>query len=83
MLKESVLFVIKTYQKTFSPDHGILSFWLKRGLSVNRVCRFYPTWSEYAYEAVERLGVKKGLVLAVKRLSRCHPFNAGGYDPVK
>ena len=47
-----------------------------------RRCRFYPTCSAYAYEAIERFGVFKGLYLAVKRILKCHPFNDGGYDPV-
>ncbi len=45
-------------------------------------CRFYPTCSEYTMEAVSRHGVPKGLLLGLKRLSRCHPFHAGGLDPV-
>lgn len=46
-------------------------------------CRFYPTCSQYAYEAVQRYGVLKGGKMAVKRILKCHPFNDGGYDPVK
>jgi putative membrane protein insertion efficiency factor len=45
-------------------------------------CRFTPTCSEYAREAVTRHGVCRGLALAARRLARCHPFNAGGPDPV-
>ena len=45
-------------------------------------CRFTPTCSEYAREAVMRYGVWRGLALAVRRLARCHPFHAGGPDPV-
>ena len=45
-------------------------------------CRFTPTCSEYAYEAVARHGVARGGWLATKRLLRCHPLSAGGYDPV-
>ena len=47
-----------------------------------RNCRFYPTCSEYAIEAVERHGALRGGLLAAKRVGRCHPFNRGGYDPV-
>jgi len=46
-------------------------------------CRFYPTCSQYAYEAILKYGAGKGAFLAVKRIIRCHPFNPGGYDPVK
>lgn len=46
------------------------------------MCKFYPTCSTYAREAVERHGVRRGLLLAVKRLLRCRPFSAGGIDPV-
>jgi len=45
-------------------------------------CRFTPTCSEYARESVLRHGVLRGLLLAVKRLGRCHPFHPGGFDPV-
>ena len=45
-------------------------------------CRFQPTCSQYALEAVTKFGVIKGSWLAIKRILRCHPFNPGGYDPV-
>lgn len=45
-------------------------------------CRFYPTCSAYALEAVQKHGAMKGSWLAVKRVSKCHPFHPGGYDPV-
>jgi putative membrane protein insertion efficiency factor len=45
-------------------------------------CRFLPSCSVYAVEALERYGVAKGLMLTIRRLTRCHPFCAGGYDPV-
>ncbi|NHM26723.1 membrane protein insertion efficiency factor YidD [Desulfofundulus sp. TPOSR] len=46
-------------------------------------CRFYPTCSEYAVQAVDKYGVARGLLLALWRLFRCHPLCRGGYDPVK
>lgn len=86
MLKKITLFLIKTYQKTISPDHGstpitvsgFFSFWAQTG-----ACRFYPTCSEYAHEAIQKKGFASGSILAIKRISRCHPFSKGGYDPLK
>lgn len=70
MIKSAIVFLIKTYQMTLSPrySHG--------------KCRFYPTCSQYAIEAIEVHGIFKGTLLAVWRIMRCNPFNKGGYDPV-
>ena len=46
-------------------------------------CRFTPTCSEYAMDAIARYGAARGTLLAARRLLKCHPFNPGGYDPVK
>jgi putative membrane protein insertion efficiency factor len=64
-----VLFVIRFYRKAISPH-------------IPPSCRYCPTCSAYAYEAVEKYGVIRGGVLAIRRILRCHPFHPGGYDPV-
>ena len=46
-------------------------------------CRYYPTCSEYMRSAVEKYGPARGVWLGLKRLARCHPFHAGGFDPVQ
>ena len=68
-MKPLLLALIRLYQYAISPILG-------------RRCRFFPSCSEYAAEAVEKHGAVKGAVLGLKRLSRCHPWNPGGFDPV-
>ncbi len=68
--KNTAVFLIKFYRRFISP--------LKRPC-----CRFYPTCSSYALQAVEKYGFFKGSFLALKRILKCHPFNPGGYDPLK
>jgi len=46
-------------------------------------CRFHPTCSEYMKDAIEKHGVLKGIGMGLRRLSRCHPFHQGGFDPVR
>jgi len=45
-------------------------------------CRFVPTCSEYALIAIEKYGVARGVLMAIRRILRCHPFHPGGYDPI-
>ncbi len=68
-MKQVVLALIRFYQRYISPLKGA-------------TCRFEPTCSQYALEAVERFGVVRGGWLALRRIGRCHPFHPGGYDPV-
>ncbi|HHV98729.1 MAG TPA: membrane protein insertion efficiency factor YidD [Clostridiaceae bacterium] len=70
MFKGLLVYIIRLYQKFISP--------LKPAC-----CRFYPTCSQYAIDAVSRYGCIKGGFMAIKRVLKCHPFNPGGYDPVK
>jgi len=76
-MKRVAMMIIRIYQKTLSPDHGVL-----RKLYPYGYCRFYPTCSEYGHESINRHGLIKGGFLAVKRIIRCNPFSAGGEDPV-
>ncbi|MEK7801311.1 MAG: membrane protein insertion efficiency factor YidD [Pseudomonadota bacterium] len=77
-MKGILLRSIRWYQRYLSPDTGILkAFWL-----VDSACRYQPTCSEYTYQAVEAYGIIYGSWLGLKRIMRCHPWHAGGYDPI-
>ncbi|MEX0587440.1 MAG: membrane protein insertion efficiency factor YidD [Patescibacteria group bacterium] len=76
-MKKTLLKLIRFYQRTFSPDHGTIG----RAI-LGETCRFQPTCSEYTYQAIERYGSGRGLVLGFKRVLRCHPFSKGGLDPI-
>ncbi|MGE5572493.1 MAG: membrane protein insertion efficiency factor YidD [Bacteroidota bacterium] len=60
---------------------GFYRKWLSP-LKARPTCRFYPTCSAYAYQAIQKHGVFKGGYLAARRIVKCHPFHPGGYDPV-
>lgn len=68
-MKRLALALIRMYQRAISPY-------------LPPSCRFVPTCSEYAYGAIAKYGLLRGGWMATERLSRCHPFNPGGYDPV-
>lgn len=69
-MKKLIVGAIRFYQKNLSGLKGAPS------------CRFIPTCSQYAIEAVEKYGAVKGGYLAIRRILKCHPFHEGGYDPV-
>ena len=62
--------LIRTYKLVISP-------------LLPSACRFHPTCSEYMKDAIEKHGVWKGVGMGLRRLSRCHPFHQGGFDPVR
>lgn len=62
----------------------LISFYRKRISPLKKpCCRFYPSCSAYAIEAIEKKGVFRGGIMAIWRVLRCNPFSAGGYDPVE
>ncbi len=77
ILSNGVIFLIKTYQKTLSLDHGPFKHLFPHGY-----CRFYPTCSEYAIQAIKKYGIILGGLKAAWRIIRCNPFNKGGNDPI-
>ncbi|MCE1169902.1 membrane protein insertion efficiency factor YidD [Azovibrio restrictus] len=68
-MKRILIFFLRIYQYAISPFLG-------------RNCRFYPSCSEYAVEAVQKYGALRGGWMGLKRVCRCHPWNPGGVDPV-
>ncbi|CAG0996635.1 MAG: membrane protein insertion efficiency factor YidD [Anaerolinea sp.] len=68
-MKYVAMGLIRLYQKTLSRV-------------LPPACRFYPSCSQYTYEAIEKYGFFKGGWLGFRRIMRCHPFNPGGFDPV-
>ena len=68
-MKRLIIVILQGYRLAISPFLG-------------KNCRFHPSCSVYAIEAVERYGALKGGWLALRRVLRCHPWNPGGYDPV-
>lgn len=68
-MKKFFIFPIRFYQRYISP-------------MLPPACRFTPTCSQYAIEAIEKYGIFKGLYLAIRRILRCHPWGGRGYDPV-
>ena len=68
-MKAALLLLLRGYQLAISPYLG-------------QNCRFYPSCSAYAHEAIARHGVATGLLLAARRLGKCHPWHRGGIDPV-
>ena len=69
-MRNIFIILIKVYRITLSPLLG-------------QNCRFVPTCSEYTEEAIRKYGAIKGTWLGILRILRCHPFSAGGYDPVR
>ena len=69
ILVKALVYIINGYQYLVGPI-------------LPRVCRFHPTCSEYSKQALLKYGAGKGLLLGIKRILRCNPFNAGGYDPI-
>jgi putative membrane protein insertion efficiency factor len=75
LIRWPFLWLIRLYQKTVSPDHGLI-----RGLFPNGYCRFYPTCSEYGYLAIKKHGLLRGVIMTGWRIIRCNPWSKGGED---
>jgi len=74
-LQHILIFAVRTYRWTVSPAQTLL-------FGGGSGCRFSPTCSVYAMEAVRQHGAAAGAILAAKRICRCHPWGGGGHDPV-
>ena len=70
MSRQILILLLRGYQRFLSP-------------LLPSACRFHPTCSEYMIEAIEKHGAVRGIYLGSRRLLRCHPFHAGGFDPVR
>jgi hypothetical protein len=77
-LKKIFISLIRFYQKTLSFDHGPMKHLYPHGF-----CRFYPSCSEYAIQAINKYGIIKGGLMGSWRILRCNPWNKGGNDPIK
>jgi len=75
IIQAPFLGLIRLYQKTLSPDHG----WFKARHPYG-CCRYYPTCSEYSYEAIKKHGVIRGILKSIWRVLRCNPWSKGGVD---
>jgi len=69
-MRRVIIIIIKAYKRYISPI-------------LPDSCRFYPSCSQYAIDAVQKYGFMRGIVIASYRILRCNPFNRGGYDPIK
>ncbi|PIT88559.1 MAG: membrane protein insertion efficiency factor YidD [Candidatus Magasanikbacteria bacterium CG10_big_fil_rev_8_21_14_0_10_36_32] len=69
------LFLIRLYQKTFSPDHGFTKTIFPHGY-----CKFHPSCSEYGYQAIHKYGILVGFLKTGWRILRCNPWSKGGID---
>jgi len=75
-----LIYLIKFYQKVFSPDKGLL---VKIGLKKPTTCVFYPSCSEYTIQAITKYGSIRGVFKGFKRVARCHPWQKNTIDPLK
>ncbi|MBL7078259.1 membrane protein insertion efficiency factor YidD [Candidatus Shapirobacteria bacterium] len=79
MIKKLLLGLIRFYQAHLNFNNSLA----KSLFLTDRACRFTPTCSAYAHQAIETHGILRGLFLSLKRIIRCHPWSKGGWDPIK